>query len=174
VNLLLTGRPGVGKTTVIERVVASLPKGSVTGFFTRELRERGVRYGFTIEALDGPSAVLASVRFPAGPRVGRYRVDVEALDGVAVPAIALRGGVRLVVLDEIGKMECLSRRFCDAVREALDTSTPVLATIAQAGGGFIAEVRRRRDMTLLELTSANRDAMPGRIVALLRDAGPPR
>src|SRR5262245_27571545 len=168
-------RPAGGRQDDRDRARRGLaPQGLGDRLLHARAARARVRYGFTIEALDGPSAVLASVRFPAGPRVGRYRVDVEALDGVAVPAIALRGGVRLVVVDEIGKMECLSRRFCDAVRETLDTSTPVLATIAQAGGGFIAEVRRRRDMTLLELTSANRDAMPGRIVALLRDAGPPR
>ena len=77
-NLLITGPPGIGKTTVLERVVASLPPAVATGFLTRELRERGVRHGFAIETLDGHTAVLASVRSDTGPRVGRYRVRVAA------------------------------------------------------------------------------------------------
>jgi nucleoside-triphosphatase len=167
VNLLVTGRPGIGKTTVIERVVASLAPGTATGFFTRETRTGGTRDGFVIETLEGRRATLASVRLRAGPRVGRYRVRPASLDEVAVPALRLRPGVRLVVVDEIGRMECLSSGFCDAVREALDGPTPVLGTIARRGGGFIAEVRARRDVTLVEVTAENRDGLPARLRAML-------
>jgi len=133
VNLLVTGRPGSGKTTVVERIVASLPRGVATGFFTREARERGMRRGFTMETLDGRTAVLADVGGD-GPRVGRYRVRLRELEAVGVPALGLRPGVRLIVVDEIGRMECLSQRFCDAVRQALDAPTPVLGTIPRQGG----------------------------------------
>jgi len=159
-NLLITGPPGIGKTTVLERVVACLPPAAATGFLTRELRARGVRQGFIIETLDGRSALLASVRFDAGPRVGRYRVRIAALDAVAVPALAARPDARLVVVDEIGKMESLSPRFAAAVRAALDSPVPVLGTIARSGGALIAEVRRRPDVTLVEVTLENRDGLP--------------
>lgn len=144
-NLLITGPPGIGKTTVLERVIACLPPAAATGFVTRELRARGVRQGFVIETLDGRSALLASVHFDTGPRVGRYHVRIAALDAVAVPALAARPDARLVVVDEIGKMESLSPRFAAAVRAALDSPVLVLGTIARSGGALIAEVRRRRD-----------------------------
>jgi len=172
-NLLVTGRPGSGKTTVVERVVASLPGGAATGFFTREARERGTRRGFTMQTLDGRIAVLADVRGD-GPRIGRYRVRLNELETLGVPALAPRPGVRLIVVDEIGKMECLSQRFCDAVRQALDSPTPVLATIARQGGGFIAAVRCRADVTIVEVTAENRDQLPATILASLgREAAPP-
>jgi nucleoside-triphosphatase len=166
-NVLLSGRPGCGKTTIVEAVLAALPLGAAAGFITREIRERGVRRGFAIRTLDGRTAVLASVGLPEGPRVGRYRVDVRALEAVAVPALSPGPGVRLVVVDEIGKMECLSGRFCAAVRQALEAPLPLLATIARQGGGFIAEVRRREDVTLLEVTRENREAWAGRVLAAL-------
>ena len=165
-NLLVTGRPGSGKTTVIERVVAALPRGGRTGFFTREIRVRGARRGFAIHTLDGETAVLAEIH-GSGPRVGRYRVRPEALDEVAVPSIAVHSGTRLIVIDEIGKMEVLSSRFCDAVRAALDARVSVLATIARSGGGFIADVRSRDDVTIVEVTAANRDALPGDLLRRL-------
>jgi nucleoside-triphosphatase len=166
VNLLVTGRPGSGKTTVIERVVAALPRGVATGFFTREIRSRGARRGFAIHTLDGETAVLAEIG-GSGPRVGRYRVRPEALDEVALPALAARAGIRLVVVDEIGKMEVLSSRFCDAVRAALDGRVSVLAAIARSGGGFIAEVGSRDDVTIVEVTAANRDALPDDLLGRL-------
>jgi len=166
VNLLVTGRPGSGKTTVVERIVASLPRAVATGFFTREARERGMRRGFTMETLDGRTAVLADVGGD-GPRVGRYRVRIRELEAVGVPALGLRPGVRLIVVDEIGRMECLSQRFCDAVRQALDAPTPVLGTIACQGHGFIGEVRGRADVTIVEVTAENRDHLPATILATL-------
>ena len=166
VNLLVTGRPGSGKTTVVERVVAALPRGVATGFFTREIRTRGARRGFAIHTLDGETAVLAEIG-GSGPPVGRYRVRPDALDEVAVPSLAVRPGPRVIVVDEVGKMEVLSSRFCDAVRAALDGRVSVLATIARSGGGFIAEVRARDDVTIVEVTAANRDALPASLVRRL-------
>ena len=165
-NLLITGPPGIGKTTVLERVIACLPPAAATGFLTRELRARGVRQGFVIETLDGRSALLASVHFDTGPRVGRYHVRIAALDAV-LPALAARPGVQLVVVDEIGKMESLSPRFAAAVRAALDSPVPVLGTIARSGGALIAEVRRRPDVTLVDVTPENRDALPAKIAGML-------
>ncbi len=78
-----------------------------------------------------------------------------------------RPGVRLIVVDEIGKMESLSSRFADAVRAALDAPVPVLGTIARSGGALIAEVRRRPDVTLVEVTVENRDGLPAKIAGLL-------
>jgi nucleoside-triphosphatase len=166
-NLLITGRPGIGKTTAVECVVARLPADAATGFYTREERARGVRRGFAIHTLDGRTATLARVGRGGGPTVGRYHVQVESLDAVAVPTLGPRPGVRLIVVDEIGRMECLSARFCDAVRAALDSGIAVLGTVARQGDGFIAEVRRRPDVTLLEMTAANRDSFPVRIAELL-------
>jgi nucleoside-triphosphatase len=73
-------------------------------------------------------------------------------------------------VDEIGKMECLSPAFVDATRGLLDAGVPLVATVGQRGGGFIAEVKRRRDVTLWEITRANRDAMPARVQAWIAGA----
>jgi nucleoside-triphosphatase len=167
-NLLITGRPGIGKTTVVERLVALLPPGAATGFFTREVREGGVRRGFAIRTLDGRSATLARAGGGNGPVVGRYRVRLDAIDRVAVPALAPTPGVRIVVVDEIGRMECLSDAFCAGVRAALDGPAAVVGTIARGGGGFIAEVRARSDVTIVELTVENRADLPAEIAARIR------
>jgi nucleoside-triphosphatase len=88
-RLLLTGPPGVGKSTIVERLVDQLRVAGVpvNGFITRELRDEGQRVGFMVETLNGPSAVLAHVSFTAGPKVGRYGVDVSAFDRVAIPEL---------------------------------------------------------------------------------------
>jgi nucleoside-triphosphatase len=119
-KILLTGRPGCGKTTLIKRVVnkLALPAG---GFYTEEIRKRGTRVGFRIVTLDGEEAVFARVDFDAPQRLGKYGLDLSALEaGIE----AIRSAVRdkqLIVIDEIGPMEIRSPMFCDAVEEALET-----------------------------------------------------
>jgi nucleoside-triphosphatase len=70
----------------------------------------------------------------------------------------------LILIDEIGKMECFSSSFGSTARDLLNAPTPVIATIAVSGGGFIAEVKARSDVEILEVTTANRDAFPQRLV----------
>ncbi|MHC4133524.1 MAG: nucleoside-triphosphatase [Planctomycetota bacterium] len=152
--LLLTGRPGVGKTTLLLRVAAV---HTACGFLTDEIRRHGRRVGFRLVPLDGSGrTVMAHVDF-GGPRVGRYGVDVAAVD--AVVERTLRPGRDLYLVDEIGKMECLSETFVLRMRALLDTEARLVATIALRGGGFIASVKRRPDAELSEVTTDNRDRL---------------
>src|SRR5574340_1044429 len=106
-RILLTGPPRCGKTTLIRKVVERFP-GQATGFYTREVREKGERVGFEIVTLDGQVAMRSHRAFPGPHRVGKYGVSLENLHRVALPALDAAPGIDLVVVDEIGKMECLS------------------------------------------------------------------
>ena len=165
--LLLTGLPGVGKTTILNEVAAGL---QIRGFVTDEIREGGRRVGFAIRTFGGKSRTLAHVDLRSRHRVGRYGVDMEALDEVVGMALALDGETELYLVDEIGRMECLSESFCTAITALLDTGQRVIATVARHGGGFIAEVKRRKDVEVWEVTRANRDEMPARIQTWLARA----
>jgi nucleoside-triphosphatase len=163
--LLLTGAPGVGKTTVIRAAVASLSGRRLNGFYTEEMRKGGVRLGFRLVTFDGRSAVIAHVDERSGPRVGKYGVDVAAIDLFARSALTAPADVYFV--DEIGKMECLSDTFVEATRQLLDSGRTVVATVGQRGSGFIAEVKRRADSELWEVTRANRDTIAGKVIGWL-------
>jgi nucleoside-triphosphatase len=162
-NILLTGRPGAGKTTVITRLAELLGDRAVAGFYTGEIREGGQRRGFDATTFSGTSGVLAHVRIRGPHRVGRYGVDVAAFEQLVLPELRRRCDV--LVIDEIGKMECFSARFVDTVRQVLDRPTPVVATAAISGGGLIAEVKDRPDAEVWKLTRENRDELPQELAA---------
>jgi len=166
-HLLLTAVPGAGKTTVIRRVADSLPGDTLGGFYTEEMRTRGERRGFRLITFAGVQAIIAHVDFSKTDRVGKYGVDVSAIDRALDAALAERREVALYLVDEIGKMECLSERFVALMRRLLASRAPLVATVAKRGAGFIAEVKRREDCELWTLSRGNRDAMPQQILAWL-------
>jgi nucleoside-triphosphatase len=166
--LLITGTPGIGKTTVIRRAAEGLKHKGLRGFYTEEIREDGERRGFRLVSFDGTTHIIAHVDFPKRHRVGKYGVDVPVLDDAA-RLLRPESDARVYVVDEIGKMECLLERFIAAMRVLLSGHTPMVATIGARGGGFIAEVKRRPECELWEVTHSNRDELPARILAWLAE-----
>ena len=166
-RFLLTGPPRCGKTTVVQKVVARFP-GKAAGFFTREVREQGQRVGFEIVTLEGRVAWLSHVGISGPYWVGKYGVNLESLHRVGLPALEWRPGVDLVVVDEIGKMECLSPRFVEAMEKLWAADAPLLLTVAEKGDGYMKQVKEKPGATLITVTPANRDELPERILGLLR------
>jgi len=167
VALLLTERPGVGKTTVLRAAARKLTGFNLIGFYTEEIRAGRERRGFRLVTLAGKQAIIAHVDLPP-PRVSKYGVDVAMIDRFAASLPDSRDAIYLI--DEIGKMECLSAAFVEMTRRWIDSGQPVVATVAQRGTGFINEVKRRRDVEVWTVTQATRDTLPDRIVAWIQNA----
>ena len=168
VKILLTGPPGCGKTTAVIRIVERLDPHKTAGFYTHEIRIDGVRKGFGWKRLDGPEGTLAHIDIRGPLKVGKYGVDVAELERRVVPALdAANARAELFVIDEIGKMECLSKKFVDAVQLLLASDKCVLATVAQKGRGFLQQVKSRPDVTLLKMTRERSDETVNNILEAL-------
>jgi nucleoside-triphosphatase len=158
-KILFTGRPGCGKTTLIKRIVNKLEQAA-GGFYTLEIRERGERVGFKIVTIDGKEAVFAHVNFDTSQRLGKYGLDLSALENIGIEAV--RAAVRarqLVVIDEIGPMEIRSAIFRDVVNEAFDGGAPILATITARSFPFTDAIKERSDVTMIDVRPSNRDQL---------------
>jgi len=155
--LLLTGLPGTGKTRLIKQALAESgpPAG---GFYTEEVRsQEGNRLGFRLVTLAGRQAVLAHLKIKGPPRVSRYGVDLAALEETGVAALdEATANARIIVIDEIGKMEMLSPRFREAVLSAMESGKPVLGTIMLTAHPWTDALKRRPDLELIPVTPTNR------------------
>ncbi len=158
-NLLITGLPGVGKTTLIKKLSEALESFHSAGFYTEEIREGGERKGFELISLEGKRALLSHKGIRSPYKVGQYKVNVKGFEDFLGSVSFFNPSTRLVIIDEIGKMECLSIRFQEILKEILDSEKWVIATIALKGSGLIAEVKRRIDVQLFEITKGNRDSL---------------
>jgi nucleoside-triphosphatase len=163
-TLLITGLPGVGKTTLIKQAALALgPRAG--GFYTEEIRGPGGRKGFRLVTLGGREVVMAHVDIRTRNRVGRYGVDVVTLDAVGVAA--MREAVQsreVVVIDEIGKMELFSGEFQGAVLKAMSSSKIVVATVMHKSHAWVNALKAMPQVTVWRVTESNRDEMPARVM----------
>ncbi|KAF5769079.1 putative nucleoside-triphosphate phosphatase [Helianthus annuus] len=177
---LVTGSPGVGKTTLIAKIVETLkssnPNLKIQGFFTREMRQEGERVGFEVVTLDGRTAPLASINTSSAesnrwPMVGKYKVDVASFESLALPELQVKEDTDLFVIDEVGKMELFSSLFFPAVLRVLESNKPFLATIPVPKAGrnipAVARLKNHPGATVFSLTKSNRDAMKDQICSQL-------
>ena len=165
-NILITGLPGCGKTTLFRHLVKELRHLEPVGFYTREIKEGGVRKGFTLNGLDGTGGLLAHVDLPGRFRVGRYGVDAAGFDNFIKCIPFSDPTTRLIMIDEIGKMECFSKRFITLISELLESKHLFIATVAMKGGGLIAEIKKRSDIELFEVTRKNQDNIIRQVLKL--------
>jgi nucleoside-triphosphatase len=169
IRILITGQPGCGKTTLIKKVARSISI-PFCGFFTNEIRKKGKRAGFEIESFAGNKAVMSHLDIKSSFRVGRYGVDIESIDRIAVfeVEIALSEN-RLLIVDEIGKMELFSERFRDLILKVFQREIPFVGTILYKPHPFCDRLKCSSGVKLLTLRKSNQDMACGKVVRWLEN-----
>jgi nucleoside-triphosphatase len=168
-NFLVTGPPRCGKSTLIEAVVRMIDRPA-RGFFTRETLESGRRIGFSIVTLNGLTGVLAHENFRGRVRVGKYGVNLDDLERIAVPAMIPSDPNEVVVIDETGKMECFSALFRSTLLHTLDSPNLVIGSIALNGNSFIDRIKRRPDVRVFEVSEKNRNSLARSVLDLVNQS----
>jgi len=167
-NILLTGIPRIGKTTIIHKIISNIKRGCA-GFYTEEMREGNQRVGFKLITLDHKDCILSHENIKSRHRVGKYGVNLECIGCIGVASM-LEGiqKKKVIIIDEIGKMELFSKDFQEIVIKALDSESPVLGTILFRPHPFCDKIKKREDVEIIEVTTENRDRLPDLIIEKLR------
>jgi len=166
-KILLTGLPKAGKTTLLCRVAGNL-KESYSGFYTEEILEGGHRVGFSLQTFSGKTGILSHIDFKSRLKVGKYRVSLTDLEEIALPEI--EEGIkqkRIILIDEIGKMELYSAKFRQVVMEALNSDLIFVGTIVSAPHPWADQIKKRKDVELIEVTPENRDRLVQELIQKL-------
>lgn len=165
-NILITGKPHSGKTTVLQKIIPTLI--NPVGFVTEEIMGEERRVGFQLVTSLGQKEILAHVDFETPYKVSRYSVDVSNLEKILEGISDFQEGDSLYI-DEIGQMELFSDKFKDFVLKYLDSPNPCVATISSVyEDSFTTEIKNRNDITLIEITEENRQEKEEYILSLIQ------
>ncbi len=168
-KIFITGLPGCGKTTLIKEILKELDLKSFGGFFTEEIREKGERVGFKIVTLNGKEGILAHKDLKSNFKVSKYGVNIKDLEEIGVKAIleAQKEG-KIIVVDEIGKMELFSEKFKRAIENILNSENKVLGTIMLKENPFCDSIKKRKNVKVFHLTRENKEIIKKEILSFLR------
>ena len=176
----ITGMPSVGKTQTLIKIIEFLEKSGYTveGMITEPIIEKKKRVGFYVRDWQTrEKEVFAHIDIDSKDRVGKYGVNINALEKIGVPAIEkaiIDEDINIIIIDEIGKMEMLSERFCEMVIEAMDSDKPIMVTLhKKSRSPLLQDVRRRDDIRILEVTPVNRNLLPYKIEKIMESKLPP-
>ena len=162
--ILLRGKPGIGKTTVVKRFLKCTHL-RVSGFYTEEWRSHGKRMGFRIVTTTGETGILAKrVSFPiSDPRVGPYQVFLRDLETIGLSSLEKKADIWII--DEVGKMELFSSAFQKSIKQAIERRN-LLATVPSAPIPFVQQLIEETRADLIEVTTQNRDSLPEYLAGL--------
>ena len=166
VNILLTGEPRSGKSTLLERIISNMD--NQFGFLTREIRKGNQRVGFEVITHTNQKLLLAHKDMRSEHKVSKYGVDVANFNEFVVPFITFKKKNQLY-LDEIGEMQLFSPKFRQLVSRYINSQNPLIATISQTYSSLYTEmIKERRDVQLIEITPQNREDKYHEIKRLLK------
>lgn len=179
-RVLLTGSPGVGKTTAIRKILSLVAPNRCVGFFAEERLIGGRRSGFNIRTLSGREGLLSSPELGGEPRFGtvmpdgrrRLGVSLSFLEDVACPEmLAGVSAGKGVLLDEIGPMQAISAAFRSSVELVLASDVFLIASVAQADDPWLSALRSAQREHIVVLTRSSRDIVVEQVCQSLRQAG---
>jgi nucleoside-triphosphatase len=170
-NILITGKPGCGKSTLVQKLRDEFRDRIISGIITPEIRKGSQRYGFKIMDLSSKKEeIMASVDIQSKKRVSKYYVDVQAVNRILNKFLEGYEKADIFIVDEIGKMELYSEKFKEIIIKILDSNKPVIATIALSRDPFLDKIKRREDSRVFHLEKDNWERVLNEIKTFFQSA----
>ncbi|MHA1836019.1 MAG: NTPase [Candidatus Odinarchaeia archaeon] len=169
-TILITGPPKSGKTTLIREIINEIPQQNIIGFYTEEIREKGMRVGFKICSLNGQSMILATVKENFQPKIGKYSVYVKNVNRLVknLETELNKKHYKLIIIDEIGKMELLSNQFKNFIRKLI-RSNNVLGTIKLHDCDFTRKIKSSENVKIHYLNKSNKNTLKTKILQEIKN-----
>ena len=158
-NVLVAGRPGIGKTALIYRLYRDLTPLLVRGFYKEAIYENDILKGFRISTFNFKELILAHIHIEGPDRFNEFGLNLDGFDAILTDQFNQNKPVELFLIDEIGPMECRSKFFRETFVRLLDSEIPVIATVAAIDVLDVLSIKNRKDMALLKMTISNRDTI---------------
>ena len=166
-NILLTGAPRSGKSTLLEQVILEHP-ASKKGLLTREIKHHNRRIGFQTVSYSGKTALLASTQIFSPINHGKYYIhpgETQAL----ISDLHDFQDQDLLYIDEIGAMQLHVPMFQELVTSYLDAPNMFIGTIIQNyNHSFIHQLKARTNVQLITITPENRDLLKNQLQEFLQ------
>jgi nucleoside-triphosphatase len=158
-NVLIIGAPGIGKTSLISHLHRDLTPLVIRGFYKEPVHENKLLRGYRISSFDFRELILAHSHIVGPDRFGAFGLNLDGFEKFVSRQLVVGKEVELFLIDEIGTMECLSALFRQKILEVMDSDIPLIATLASMDVLKTLQIKKRKDISLLQMTLKNRESL---------------
>jgi nucleoside-triphosphatase len=158
-NVLIAGAPGIGKTSLISRLYRDLTPLFIRGFYKEAIHEYRLLKGYRLATFDFQELILAHVHIVGPERIGQFGLNLDGFNELITHQLTPDPKVELFLVDEIGMMECTSLQFRHMILKVMDSEIPLIATLASHDVLDILKIKKRKDISILNMTYKNRDSI---------------
>ena len=158
-NVFIAGAPGIGKTTLITRLHHDLTPLVIRGFHKEAIYENRTLKGYRLSTFNFDDLILAHMHIEGPDHIAGFGLNLDGFDALVARQLAIHKNVELILLDEIGVMECTSAFFRQKIREVLKSDIPLIATLASVEILDELKIKDSKDYALLSMTLKNRDSL---------------
>lgn len=168
-NLFLTGKINIGKTTVLNsiRKKLNISDDKIGGFLTKAFLDNGKIKGFYIEAINYNLQIPKFQERIIGyiPDELKWVGVTETFEnfGIEILNYCLKSSFELIIMDELGFFESKAYIFQQKIHEIIESEKKVLGIIKPQQTTFMNSIRRRKDVTIVEITRQNRNYIPTKL-----------
>ncbi len=172
VKVAITGKPGAGKTAIVQRIAEMIKDHfTIGGYITLPIIEDDELVGYRLRNfVTGLEEVAAHRDWDIKPKINELGIRLDAVDRIATAALLQAiADHDLILIDEVGKLVSDSREYGVALKEALKCEKPMLITMhKRSRNPLLQTIRRRDDLRTLEVTPINAAILPSKVVRILK------
>ena len=169
-HLLITGEVGVGKTTLIKKLLEKIPEDKLYGFYTQKISPDG-KWGKTgdIYIFPAPYEEDPKKTHCVAEILGnhQFNLHMEAFEKYGVSLLENIPDGSYVLMDELGFLESKASKFCQKVIELLDRKVCVIGVIKPTHTEFLDKIRSHEKVALYHITEDNRDQLAEDLLQIL-------
>ena len=158
-NVIITGAPGIGKTTLIKHLIRDLTPVIIRGFYKEAILENDVVKGYRMITARFDEQIIAHIYFEGPEKFENFGINIDGLNKLVERELNISNGAELFIVDEIGRMECLSHSFCHSIQKILDSNIPMIASVGQILTSELKAIKSRKDISVIQVTQKNRETL---------------
>jgi len=173
-NILLTGKPGIGKSTVLEKIITSFAPPEISGCITQEIRDSsGDRIGFVSQGIGKNTreiCIAHSLDIDSDVCVGKYNIDITAVKNT-MSFVKKKLTTQLVVIDEIGRIQSKAAGVIDGIYDLFQNNKNhiILSTIVYDDESFARPFKENLSNILLKVSLENREYLIDVLLSLIEN-----
>jgi nucleoside-triphosphatase len=173
VKIGITGPVGSIKAEALRKIMDMLTNDGmiIQGVLVNEVMEHGKLKGYSLFDINTKKRVnFAEADIVSRVKIDKLGVDTRLLEEILIPSLQkAREEANVIVIDEVGKLENVTKNIQKEIVETLKSEKPLVVTLhKKSRNPVLQEIKALEGIRVFDITPINRNLLPFRVVRVIK------